>query len=586
LILVSLIERLWSHIVPRRRLQLWALLLLMFLTSFAEIVSIGAVIPFLAALTAPESIFNHTLIQPVIQILHLTEPQQLLVPLTVIFAIAALISGAMRFLLLWAQTRLGHAIGADISISMYRRTLYQPYMVHLERNSSEVISGVSNKANAIVANALIPILTIISSILMLGMILFALVAIDPFVAIMVFSGFGAIYAVIMVVTKKHLSRYSHIVSREINQVVKVMQEGLGGIRDVLIDGSQETYCKVFRSADLRQQRARANIKIISGSPRFGIETLGMVVVAMVAYSLVGRSEGIVSTIPLLGVLALGAQRSLPVLQQVYSSWSSMTGGHASISDVLDLLDQPEPEYINTIQPQPMTFNYTITLNNLSFRYAPDAPWALRNLNLTISKGSRIGFIGTTGSGKSTLLDIIMGLLPTIQDELIVDDVALTTKNYRSWQTHIAHIPQAIFFSDATILENIAFGIPLGKIDHARVRRAAQQAQISTTIDSLEKKYDTVIGERGIRLSGGQRQRIGIARALYKQADVIIIDEATSALDNKTEGAVMKSINDIDNDITILIVAHRVTTLKGCDQIIELENGMIKRRGSYEEIISI
>jgi ATP-binding cassette subfamily B protein len=225
------------------------------------------------------------------------------------------------------------------------------------------------------------------------------------------------------------------------------------------------------------------------------------------------------------------------------------------------------------------------LEQVVFRYAPDAPLVLQNLNLTIPKGSRVGFVGSTGSGKSTLIDIIMALLDPIEGSLMVDDVPINSNNSRSWQSHIAHVPQTIFLADSTIAENIALGIMSRNVDLERVRKAAQQAQIADIIESWDKKYDTIVGERGIRLSGGQRQRIGIARALYKQADVIVFDEATSALDNDTERTVMKAINSISKEITLLIIAHRLTTLKDCDQIIELSDGQVSKVGSYEQIIN-
>ena len=556
----------------------------MILASFAEIVSIGAVLPFLGVLTAPEQVFGHRLAQPFIQALSLTEPKQMLLPLTITFAIGALFSGTIRLILVWAQTRLGHAIGADFSISIYRRTLYQPYAVHVARNSSEVIAAISNKANSVVHETLLPVLTILSSTLMLLTILVTLVAIQPVIASAAIAGFGAIYVIVILVTKKRLARDSQRISHEQNQVIKALQEGLGGIRDVLIDGTQATYCNIYRSADLPLRRAAANIQIIAISPRFGIEALGMVLIAALAFSLSGRSDGMVNAIPVLGVLALGAQRLLPVLQQAYSSWSTVRGGQVSLSDALGLLDQPLPMHAEAPMITPNPFRHNITLNGLAFRYTPQAPWVLQELDLIIPKGSRVGFMGATGSGKSTLLDVIMGLLHPTAGSLAIDGVAITPQNHRAWQTHIAHVPQSIFLADTTIAENIAFGVPLDQIDQTRVRQSAQKAQIAQTIESWDQQYNTRVGERGVRLSGGQRQRIGIARALYKQADVIVFDEATSALDNDTECAVMQAIESLSEGLTVLIVAHRLTTLKNCTHIVELGDGRIRRIGSYQDIV--
>ena len=312
----------------------------------------------------------------------------------------------------------------------------------------------------------------------------------------------------------------------------------------------------------------------------------MMLIAALAYSLAQQADGIAKAIPILGALALGAQRLLPVLQQAYAAWSSIQGGQVSLLDTLELLDQPLPNYADQPEVKPLHFRQHIILNQLAFRYNPQMPWVLKNLNLTIAKGSRVGFIGTTGSGKSTLLDIVMGLLQPTEGTLEIDGQHITTGNHRAWQAHIAHVPQAIFLADSTIEENIAFGVPAGKIDHERARQAARQAQIADIIETWPRQYQTFVGERGIRLSGGQRQRIGIARALYKQADVIIFDEATSALDSETEQAVMQAIEGLSKNLTILIIAHRLTTLKNCTHIVELCDGKIKCAGTYQEIVTL
>lgn len=557
----------------------------MIVASFAEIISIGAILPFLAVLTAPDRIFLLPSAQPAIRFFGFSSAGELLLPLTIGFGIAALTAGVVRLLLLWASTRLSFATGADLSIGIYRRTLYQPYSVHVARNSSEVITGISTKANTVIFNIIVPLFTFISTTIMLIAIMGALFVIDPLVAISAFGGFGLIYVVIITLTRKRQLINSRCMASESTQVIKSLQEGLGGIRDVLIDGSQAAYCKIYRQADLPLRHAQGNSLFISQSPRFGMEALGMMLIAILAYALSRQPDGIVKAIPVLGALALGAQRMLPVLQQAYSAWSAIQGGQVSLRDTLELLDQPLPDYVDQPEAEPLPFRKEISLKNLSFRYTTQTPWVLKNLDLTIPKGNRIGFIGITGSGKSTLLDIVMGLLAPTEGSLEIDGQPVTTANNRAWQAHIAHVPQAIYLADTTIEENIAFGVPKGKIDHERVKLATQKAQIADIIESWPKKYQTYVGERGIRLSGGQRQRIGIARALYKQADVIIFDEATSALDNETEQAVMQAIESLSKDLTVLIIAHRLTTLRNCTQIIELADGGIKRTGTYQEIIS-
>lgn len=556
----------------------------MLFTSISEIVSIGAVLPFLGVLTSPDRVFSHDLAQPLIQVLRIQSPEQLLLPLTLVFGFAAMFSGGLRLMLLWATIRIAFATGADLSISIYRRTLYQPYAIHISRNSSEIINGVIGKTNS-VTHSIFMLLNLLSSIVMLSAILVVLLSVDPVIALAAFGGFGAIYGFIILMTRQRLRVNSERMARESSNVIKSLQEGLGGIRDVLIDGSQGTYCRIYRDADLPMRRAQGINSFISASPRFAMEALGMVFLAALAYVLSRQADGVVKAIPVLGALALGAQRLLPVLQQAHAAWTTIQGGRASLQDTLDLLDQPLPDYADQPAAKPILFNSAISLQHLSFRYSDHTPWVLRDLNLNIAKGSRVGFIGTTGSGKSTLLDVVMGLLRPTEGILAIDGVPVIAANRRGWQAHIAHVPQSIFLADTSIEENIAFGVPKDKIDYERVRTSAHSAQISEVIESLPQKYKTIVGERGIRLSGGQRQRIGIARALYKQADVIIFDEATSSLDNDTELAVIQSIESLSPNLTILIIAHRLTTLRNCTQVIELGEGGIRRIGNYKDMVA-
>ena len=588
-----MLKQLWHHLSKYRRKQFWLLLVLMVLASIAEVISVGAVLPFLGILTAPDQVYNHQLMQPINSALNITSPEQYILPLTVVFILAVLFAGLIRLTLLYVMIRLSFATGADISIDIYRRTLYQEYAIHASRNSSKVIDAVTNKTNMVINGVIGPILSLISSSIIIIAILGALFIIDAFVALTASLGFGILYFLVVSYTKKQIRVNSNIIAKESTQMVKSIQEGLGGIRDVLIDGSQQFYCNLYRNADLPLRRASGSNQFISGSPRFAMEAVGMTIIAAIAYAMSLRVNGLSSAIPTLGALALGAQRLLPALQQAYGSYIQLKGTHSSFHDVLILLDQPLPQYAlqanNGNLITPISFESEICLTDLSFRYTvsdtESSPWVLKNINLKIVKGGRIGFMGVTGSGKSTLLDIIMGLLPPSDGVLAVDGQRITRENRRSWQVHIAHVPQNIYLSDGTIKENIAFGVPNDKINHQLVEKAAKQAQISELIEGWDDGYQTFVGERGIRLSGGQRQRIGIARALYKEADVLIFDEATSALDNETEKAVMEAVERLGRDLTILIIAHRLTTLKGCDQVIKLDKNNAVHIGSYQEMIN-
>jgi ATP-binding cassette, subfamily B, bacterial PglK len=581
-----MLKKLWHHLSKRRKKQFWLLLVLMIIASLLEVVSVGAVLPFLGVLTAPEQIYQHTFMQPIIQILGLTEANQLILPLTIFFITVVLLAGVVRLTLLYGMTRLSFATGADLSIGIYRRTLYQDYAVHLSRNSSEVINGIITKTSTVILGVISPIINFISSVILIIGIMSALFVIDVSVALSAFIGFGLLYWLVIRYTKTHLKDNSQIIADQSTQMIKSLQEGLGGIRDVLIDGTQEFYCQLYRNADLPLRRATGDNQFINASPRYVMEAIGMTLIAVLAYLMTQQGGGMVTTIPILGSLALGAQRLLPALQQAYSSYSSIKGSKSSLKDVLNLLDQPLSGYIDQAPLKVINFRQEIKLTNLNFRYKSDSPWVLKNINISLKKGTRIGFIGVTGRGKSTLLDIIMGLLPPSDGGLTIDQQPLNSQTRRAWQAHISHVPQNIYLSDSTIEENIAFGIAKKHINHQRVREVAQQAQIANVIEKWKDGYQTFVGERGVRLSGGQRQRIGIARALYKGTDVLILDEATSALDNETEQKVMQVIENIGKKITVLIIAHRLTTLKHCDQIVKLDTNYKVTIGSYKEVVGM
>lgn len=555
----------------------------MLASALSEVVSLGAVLPFIGILTAPDRVFNKPVIQKMAGVLGITSASQLILPLVLFFVMVALASGALRLILLWGNTRLSHSIASDLSFEAYRRTLYQPYKVHIARNSSEVINGILGKIG-MATDVLYSLLVSASSTFLLIVLILALMAIDPVVVSIVSAIFGLSYVGISWIYRQKLKVNSRRIATESTQQVKALYEGLGGIRDVLIDGSQPIFCDAYRKADTSFRRAKASVFVISSSPRFVMEVIGMVMIAGLAYGLSLKEGGIGSALPVLGALALGAQRIIPALQQIYVNWALVVGNQYSLSDAIDLLDQPLPPEALEPAPEQMRFNEAIHFEGVRFRYSDVGPWVLDGIDFRIPKGARVGFVGATGSGKSTTLDLLMGLLEPTDGRVLVDGTPINGQNRRSWQALIAHVPQSIFLADTTLAENIAFGVPKKQIDMVRVREAASQAHIANFIESHLAGYEAIVGERGIRLSGGQRQRIGIARALYRKASVLIFDEATSALDNSTEHAIMKSIEDLNRDLTILIIAHRLTTVQHCDLILELTHGKVVAQGSYEQLI--
>lgn len=579
-----LLVRLWLHLSHRRRRQLFLLICLMIASSISEVVTLGTVLPFLGIMTSPERVYAYPWVALVAQSIGFNSGSQLLFPITLAFVVAAVGSGVIRIALTWMSTRVAFGSGADLSLDIYRRTLYQPYTVHIARNSSEVISGIANKV-ATAVSVLNQVIVLISSILLISGIAIALLVIDYRIAITAFGAFGTAYIGLSAISRRKLRHNSQIIASGQTQVVKALQEGLGGIRDVLLDGTQPIYCEAFYKASQQLRYAQGDNLFLAGSPRFAMESLGIILIAVLAYTLNQKDGGIANALPMLGALALGAQRLLPALQQAFNSWATIRGSQASLAAALDLLDQPESPEISLPLPAPFLFESSIEFKNVRFRYSESAPWVLDGLSLTVQKGSKVAFVGSTGSGKSTALDILMGLIEPVEGRLLVDGRQLSPTQNRAWQRTIAHVPQSIFLNDATIAENIALGVPAEAIDMERVRRAAAQAHIAAFIESNDQGYSALVGERGVRISGGQRQRIGIARALYKNPEVLVLDEATSALDNTTEQAVMDAIQRLDSNITIILIAHRLTTVRACDMIFELEGGGVVSHGSFEELIT-
>jgi ABC-type multidrug transport system fused ATPase/permease subunit len=569
------LRQLLGHLSVRRRRQFALLIALMLVSAVAEVINIGALLPFLAVLASPDVAFSNGMVRAVADLLGIHDARGLLLPMTLGFVFMAVMAGLIRLLLLRMTTRLIFLSGHDLSVEMYRRTLLQPYSVHALRNTSEIVSALTVKANSIMFDILLPMALIVNTLVVVVFLTGTLLYIDFLVATVTATIFVVAYLLIAALSHRKLRANGQIIADQQTKGVKLLQEGLGGIRDVLLDGLQQVYVDHYQAVDRSLRRAQGDNLFFGGSPRYLMEVVGIAAIAGLAY-LVSIQGGIAAALPTIGALALGVQRLLPAFQQGYNSWSLITGNQAALKDVLELLEQPVVEVDGTTDTRPLAFNREVSFQDLSFSYANMTDTALNLPKLTIAKGARIGIVGATGSGKSTFLDVFMGLLHPQNGSMLIDGIPLGPSNSPGWQALIAHVPQSIYLLDDTIAANIALGLKPGEIDRSRLAEAARGAQILDYVESLPEGFDTVVGERGARLSGGQRQRLGIARALYKRAPVLVLDEATSALDGDTEKAVMRAIDASAANLTILIVAHRLSTLENCDEILTVKNGAITK----------
>ncbi|UCI07149.1 ABC transporter ATP-binding protein [Mesorhizobium sp. B1-1-8] len=550
---------------------MFGLLVLMIFGAIAEAATLGALLPFLALIANPNATNNQSFVARQLAGFGLTDLHNSLLTLTLLFSAVAIIAGAIRILLTWATNSYVFSLGHELGARVYERVLYQPYSYHVSRNSSSVLAAL-RQVQTITAGVLLPLLQVIGGTIIGAFVVAALFVLSSFITFVIFAGFGAVYVAMSFGIRKHLERNARVIARVQAESIRSVQEGLGGIRDVIINDTQPYFLSRFGELDRHLQRANATNALAASAPRFAVEAAGMVIIAALAYWLITRTNDAGQALPMLGTFVLGAQRLLPSMQLVYGNWALVVSNLASTEVVLKTLEAAFPvEWVQSASER-LPFDEAVVLKDVSFRYAPDQQPILDRFSLTIRRGSKVGFVGKTGSGKSTTVDLVMGLLEPTGGAIEIDGQRLDGTTRRAWRRQIAHVPQTIFLADASIAENIAFGIEPAKIDRERVRNAAQQAALADFIDSLPQGYETRVGERGVRLSGGQRQRIGIARALYKQASVLVFDEATSALDVETEAAVMEAIQELPADLTVLIIAHRLTTVEYCDEIVTIENG--------------
>ena len=571
---ISPLKNLYSHINSRRKFQFFLLLLLTIFAGFTEILSIASIVPFVKLVTeqgfSAQSIYISKLID-------IENKQEAVIITGLIFSFLFFINSFSRIGLIYITSRLSQIIAAELSVKLYKAKLYDTYSNHISKNSNALIAAVTQKVYQI-AITIAGVITFISGAIIFICIMIVLIWVNPKIMIISISFFGILYFLIIKLAKETIRRSGQIVNDTQNIIVKNLQNGLGGIRDIILDKTQNYYLKNFQKDSFLKARKQALIEFIQNSPRYIFESMGIAlfVILLIYWNEPSNSsEEISSIFPTLAALAIGSQRILPLLNQLYVNFLNVKSTIYQIDEVVTSLNEfsEKQSKDNNIKNLDISFNKSILFQNVSFAY-DKKKIIFDDINIEIKKGSKVGFIGKTGEGKSTFLDLLMGLLKPDKGSIYIDSKKLEFQTYNSWQSKISHVPQNIFLSNATFFENIAFGRDFDKIDMQKVELASKKSQIHEFIVKDGQGYSRNVGERGIRLSGGQIQRIGLARALYKDAKLIIFDEATNSLDSETERLIMDELYDLGGDLTMIIVAHRLNTLEKCDKIYEIKDNKI------------
>ena len=570
----------WKKVLLNYKFKLSISIVIIFFAAFAELLTLTAILPFLSILSDPEMIFNDVRFSTAINLLGASSGKDLILPFTIIFCVVAGLGTIVRLTANYTAMRLAFSIAHQLSTTIYGNVLKRSYSNHISSNSNEVIATLTSKLERVVFSLVLQSFLLLTAVIISFIILAMLIYINPVLTLGVALVCGLFYGLVILLINKLLLSESKTIAQAYTKRVKTIRESLGGIRDVFINNARDFYYSTFQTTDYKLRRGQAINMFASMSPRFLIEAIGLITIVISAYYL-SKQTSFIDSIPMLGLLAISAQKLLPLFQQLYVAWTAIKGDYESLQDITSLLNESSEVSSHSSRYEPIVFHDSIELRDITFAHDGDNPVLFQNLDLQISRGDRIGIIGKTGSGKSTFVDIVAGLLFPSTGGVYIDDIKLNQGNAGSWMNSVAYVPQNIFLSDESILENIVIGNSKDNIDLDLAFSSLKCACLEDFISSLPKGIHTKVGERGIKISGGQRQRIGIARAIYKKAKFIIFDEATSALDSSTEDEVMNSIYQMDKNITMLVIAHRTSTLKNCNKIIRIKNSLIETISSSE-----
>jgi ABC-type multidrug transport system fused ATPase/permease subunit len=581
------LKKLFYILTPHERKRAIFLLIMISIMALLDMIGVASILPFMAVLTNPSLIETNLILNSMFQtssIFGVESNQQFLFVLGIFVFVLLVISLVFKALTTYAQVRFAQMREYTIGKRLMEGYLYQPYSWFLNQHSADVGKNVLAEVSIVISKGITPLIELISKGMVTIAIIILLILADPKLSLIVGFSISISYIIIYYLIRNYLSRIGN--KRLENNRIRFLSisEAFGATKEVKVAGLEQTYIKLFSDSSKICAKSLASSQMIAQLPRFFLEAIAFGGIMITVLFMTAKSGSFISSAPIISLYVFAGYRLMPAVQMIYASLTKLTFVGPSLDKLSDELKNLKPineKYRNGV----LSLKQSISLKNVDYSYPNSSRTALKNINLNIPAKSIVGLVGSTGSGKTTTVDIILGLLEVQNGTLEIDGKVITKQNLRSWQRSVGYVPQHIYLSDNTVASNIAFGVEPKDINQNLVEKASKIADLHNFVTKeLPNQYQTTIGERGVRLSGGQRQRIGIARALYHNPQVIILDEATSALDYQTEKAVMDAVNKLSKNITIILIAHRLNTVKRCDKIFLLEKGELINEGTFEELI--